>query len=263
MDKRAKAIKAVLNTAAVMIGTKEIGNNDGPQVRKFLAAAGVTVPAPWCAAFVEWCFENAGPEGKPLADVWKPQNLAYCPSIYAWARATGILHSKPREGDVFLYVENGVALHTGFVRGVSADGTKFTTVEGNTNGAGSFDGDVVASKERTVSYVYVFARPSDLIRESAPSDTTWVLKDKSGKKVAEMSERGGRSWIKLRDWQSATGQSIEWDQNAQAPRVGGRLWTKPFEIREGNLAWAMVSDLLGAASLPYRVDLSAHSVVLL
>jgi hypothetical protein len=266
MSVKQRAIDAYLTRAISQIGQGEIGgNNRGPAPKRYLASAHVRVPAPWCAAFVVDCFENSGEYGRVVRELWQPQNLAYCPSIHAWARAMGILHSKPQKGDVFLYVEDGWALHTGFVRDVAVGGRTFLTVEGNTNVAGSFDGDVVASKERTVSDAYVFVRIADLIKEPKAdvADAPWLLIDKSGKPVATMLARAGRSWIKLRDWESVTGLSVEWSATAQVPKVAGRLWTRPFEIRAGNLAWAMVHDLLSDAGLAYRVDLSARSVVLL
>jgi len=260
MDTKTKTLKAVLDIAISQIGAHEVGgNNEGPKPRAYLAAAHVSVPAPWCAAFVAWCFESAHVDA-----LWAPPNLAYCPSVHAWARALGILHTKPQVGDVFLYIADGWALHTGFVVGVRGDGTRFTTVEGNTGGKSEFDGDVVASKERPVNGAYVFVRPGDLIKDTSVSvETPWALLDVHGNALAAMSERGGRSWIRMRDWEHVSGQKVTWDQEAQAPRVAGKRWVKPFEIRGSGLAWAMANDLLAAAGLAYRVDLSAHSVILL
>lgn len=42
------------------IGTHEVGgNNRGPRVEEYLAAAGLPPGQPWCVAFVIWCYQRA------------------------------------------------------------------------------------------------------------------------------------------------------------------------------------------------------------
>jgi len=52
---------AALHIAESQKGVHEIGGaNMGPQVDKYLAAAGVSPGNPWCASFVTWSLEQAG-----------------------------------------------------------------------------------------------------------------------------------------------------------------------------------------------------------
>ena len=48
----------------IALGEMEVrersGNNDGPKVEAYLAAAGLKKGQPWCAAFVSWVYQQAG-----------------------------------------------------------------------------------------------------------------------------------------------------------------------------------------------------------
>jgi len=119
-----------------------------PEIDQYLLNVGLDRPLPWCAAFVYSCFEqacadlcDADPEG--------PHPTNPCP------RTASALHLfseapvdaqifPPAPGDVFVLVHpDGIHGHCGFVEAVSPDGNEITTVEGDTNAAGSSTGDAV------------------------------------------------------------------------------------------------------------------------
>ena len=53
-----------MDIAKTQIGvTKAIGHNDGVQIEKYLKSVGLGKGHPWCAAFVNWCLNQAGNEG--------------------------------------------------------------------------------------------------------------------------------------------------------------------------------------------------------
>jgi hypothetical protein len=95
----------------------------------------------WCADFVAYCVARTGhpvhhhvPWGYPSA----------VSNITRWGQKNGLIRSRPRKGDIFTRKDGG---HTGFV--LSAQGSSFMTVEGNTSGP---LGDVyVASHHRDAS----------------------------------------------------------------------------------------------------------------
>ena len=79
----------------------------------------------WCADFVAWALDRTGDRDKKVP--WGYPSAVK--SINAWAQQNGKLHSQPQKGDIFTYKNHG---HTGFV--LKADGSRFTTIEGNTSG---------------------------------------------------------------------------------------------------------------------------------
>jgi CHAP domain len=94
----------------------------------------------WCADFVSYCVDRTGnhdhkvPWGYPSA----------VRNITAWGQEHGKIHSRPQKGDIFTYKSGE---HMGLV--LSAQGSSFMTVEGNTSGPlGDF---YVASHSRDAS----------------------------------------------------------------------------------------------------------------
>lgn len=121
------------------------GRFRGPRVDDYQRAVGLALPAdisleghPWCAAGVYWCFGHAA------AAATLPGNP--CP------RTAGALHlwdlspltarrQLAAPGDVFVLDKGKGRGHVGFVLAVSPDGQTLTTVEPDTNAAGSTTGD--------------------------------------------------------------------------------------------------------------------------
>ena len=126
----------VLSVARPMVGQREVGDNDGPFVKEILASVGLSPGSPWCAAFNYYVFEKAGFAGRVPRSAWSPD----------WVK--GGRRGNPHPSDVFgiYFASKGRVAHTGLVE--SSDGVFVTTIEGNTNQAGSREGDGVYRKKR-------------------------------------------------------------------------------------------------------------------
>lgn len=138
---------------------REIGGaNRGPRVEEFQRSVGLLPGDPWCAAFVAWCMmksrglatppawcsgsavttwqkgsRRAGPAGActPLFEDFRER----VQPGWIWVRA------RDEAGVADVRQGNWSRGHTGIV--VSVDSVGFHTVEGNTNEAGSREGDGV------------------------------------------------------------------------------------------------------------------------
>ena len=134
------------------LGIREVpdGSNWSPRIAVYLKLGGVTVPAPWCAAFV-------------AAGAWESQgrcsfgHMAHCESIYAVSKKNGTLTKEPYPGHAFVMLHGDGTGHMGFVYRVSKDGSRINTIEGNC-------GNRVKLGERSVSS---FAGFIDLIQENS------------------------------------------------------------------------------------------------
>lgn len=117
---------------------------------------------PWCAAAVHACFNAAITDAAYTADPMQsyvPDNP--CPrtggALHLWELATtrvpyASIAALPAPGDVFVLDHGKGRGHVGFVASVSPDGQSITSVEPDTNAAGSTTGDAWGER---------FWRPSD------------------------------------------------------------------------------------------------------
>lgn len=155
-------VECVLAVARAEIGVREEGVNRGKRVTEYLRAANKAPGNPWCAAFVAWCLTQA--EARLGQSIPLPRT-AYCPTLAAWARKKGVLHDRPRIGDVFLrWGKAGRAhrfKHAGFVSSVTPDA--FVTIEGNTRDAGDRGPDGVVALRRPILDEYRFVRWIDAV----------------------------------------------------------------------------------------------------
>ena len=133
----------ILAIAQSQIGVREAtGKNDGAAVETFLTYTGNKKGDPWCASFVSWVYGKAG--------FSTPKN-AWSPSLFPMAR----LVSDPQAADVFgIYFPKLKRIaHCGLVE--RSKGNWIYSIEGNTNLAGSREGDGVYRKLRhkhTIKY---------------------------------------------------------------------------------------------------------------
>jgi len=136
------------------IGVRELtGHNDGIMVEKYLSSVGLDKGYPWCAAFVKWCFVQAGVKTEingMASSVNNPDR---------WVYHKGKFISEPRPGDAFTLYFNSLGRigHTGFYDG-RQNASIYKTVEGNTNNAGSREGDGVYRKYRSFKATYSINR---------------------------------------------------------------------------------------------------------
>lgn len=142
------------------LGVKEkTGRNDGRRVEEYLRQVGLKRGDPWCAAFICWVFDQAGVKNPHTG--WSPG--LFPKEKVIWQRKIGFQLSEkllkdshvplPQRGDVFgiWFPEKQRIAHAGFVDQWS--GTWLITVEGNSNEAGSREGDGVYRKRRLVKSV--------------------------------------------------------------------------------------------------------------
>ncbi|RKR83176.1 CHAP domain-containing protein [Mucilaginibacter gracilis] len=137
------------------IGVREAtGHNDGVMVETYLHYCGLGKGEPWCASFVCWTFGQAS--------VSNPRS-GYCPNLFTpghviYKRSIHKPQKVPEQGDVWglYFPDKRRVAHVGFV---DQWGSKYViTVEGNTNEAGSREGDGVYRKRRPISSIYVVAK---------------------------------------------------------------------------------------------------------
>ena len=135
--------------------TEATGHNDGQEVERFLAHVGLSAGAPWCAAFVSYCFYRAGYRTPPRSG-WSP---AFFPaSRIVYNNSYSIDSYAPQVGDVFsiYYSSKKRIAHVGFVD--ARHKNYLITIEGNTNNTGSREGIGVFRKYRPIKSVHSVAR---------------------------------------------------------------------------------------------------------
>lgn len=132
--------------ARSQIGVKEqpLGSNAGPQVNAYLKSVGLGPGYFWCAAFVYWCFQQAADQLKVPNTMLRSASSS---DLFAWAKQTGRLVTRPQKGDIFL-VRGGerTHYHTGMVDDVVDGNGRMPTIEGNSNTDGSANGIEVAHR---------------------------------------------------------------------------------------------------------------------
>ena len=137
----------VIEQARKSIGIRELsGRNDGPVVDEILSSVNLEgTKAPWCAAFIVWVGDKAF--GSTLFNpyprsAWSPTFL----TKPTWDRQRKGTPLKP--ADVFgIWLHSmGRVAHVGLVE--KNEGDWLVTIEGNTNGGGSRDGDGVYRRRR-------------------------------------------------------------------------------------------------------------------
>lgn len=137
------SIKAV-KIAVSQIGKQENppGSNWGEPVKTYLSSVGINFAAPWCMAFVYWCYREAAKSLEVSNTAIKTGSV-----LHAWNKAAPpIKTSVPKIGSVFIMDFGKGKGHTGLVE--HFDNEFIYTIEGNTNDAGSREGIKVLRKKR-------------------------------------------------------------------------------------------------------------------
>ena len=136
------------------IGVRELtGKNDGPRVEQYLRSTGLGKGYAWCAAFVKWNFDQGGVYTNITA--WAP--TAHNPVRLIWFQNKQTGNILPADVFTLWYASKKRIAHTGFVDEDSGNGF-LETVEGNTNGGGSRDGDGVYKRKRLKKTLYSVSR---------------------------------------------------------------------------------------------------------
>lgn len=132
----------IIHIASEEIGVQEIsGRNDGARVEEYLQYTGLGPGHEWCAAFVSWCYGQAG--------LPQPRN-PWSPALFPQARRYTPEQRSIRAADVFGIYGIGARRinHVGIVQ--RQEGSYIRTIEGNSN-------DRVESRRRHLRTVYAFA----------------------------------------------------------------------------------------------------------
>ncbi len=130
-----------LEIATSHIGVHEQpnGSNSGPEVNAYLKSIGLNPGYFWCMAHVYYCFSQAANEMQVVNPLYKTGGCQMQLNNRQANKVTGPI----QPGDVFILIFPHGGGHTGIVKEVSADGTQYRAVEGNSNTDGSNDGEQV------------------------------------------------------------------------------------------------------------------------
>lgn len=147
-----------LEVAVSQVGVKEAtGNNDGERVQAYLGSVGLKGNYPWCAAFPHWCYRQTGAVFKPVhryarASAWHPKECR------VWEKKDGVRRRITQAGDHFALYYNhlGRIGHEGWVKDETDD--YIITVEGNTDGSGTREGDGVYIRKRSKRTLHCISR---------------------------------------------------------------------------------------------------------
>jgi hypothetical protein len=162
---RANAVRVLVVATGDLQVREATGRNDGPRVEQMLRYTGLPKGNPWCAAAVYTWLVEAGVEvpGGGRAYAWSPTWHPVARQV--WTNARGVNSrfqgkggTQPMPADVFglHYKHLGRVGHVGLL---FSDGGKYwITIEGNTNDAGSREGDGVYSKRRRKDQITVISR---------------------------------------------------------------------------------------------------------
>lgn len=103
---------------------------------------------PWCMAFVQWVFNEAG---FPL-----PYKTASCSALLNWYKtnAPELVHSEPQRGDIVIYKG-----HTGIFEKPGPDKNYMYVIEGNTSVGNDDNGGAVMERYRKVNAALAFITP--------------------------------------------------------------------------------------------------------
>lgn len=169
----------VVKVAVSQIGYKESpANSNKTKYGKWFGMNGV----PWCAEFLDWCFEKAGAGSlfphNPSAAYAQDEIVSSCKGTWVMKKNTSrsirrayLVQAKP--GDVVTFdfgKMDAYRRHIGIVEKVS--GSNIITVEGNTSKSGSqSNGGMVCRQTRPYTYICAAARPaySDAVKPVPPT----------------------------------------------------------------------------------------------
>ena len=157
-------VEKALTIARAELGTMEIpANSNNVKYNTWYYGKAVSGSAyPWCMAFVQWVFNQAGMK--------LPYLTASCNTLLTWYQKNkpASVVKTPAPGDIIIYNFG----HTGIVESVSSG--MVTAIEGNTSpsAAGSqSNGGMVCRRTRSASLVTAYIRP-DYEKEEEKMDNT-------------------------------------------------------------------------------------------
>lgn len=190
----------ILAIARAEIGTKESPPNSN-KCKYNTAYYGREVSGSgyaWCAAFVWWCFREAGaPEL-----FYGGQKTAYCPTLMTYHKGQGqAVQGGYKPGDVIFFNFSGKqnAAHVGICE--SWDGQYITTIDGNTGTGNEANGGAVMRRKRHKKYIVGAYRPKYQAQkkeepELTESEVRKLVRDEYAKIEAERAALPASDWAK-------------------------------------------------------------------
>lgn len=139
----------IVHIASGEIGVREAtGNNDGKRVEEYLLYTDLGKGHEWCAAFVSWCYGQAGLPAP--RNPWSPALFPKAKTYRKGIRDGRLSENDIRPADIFgIYGVSAKRInHVGLVREVK--GNYLITIEGNSNNR-------VESRRRHLSTIYALA----------------------------------------------------------------------------------------------------------
>jgi hypothetical protein len=178
MMKNPRAI--IAQVAREYLGTKETSTNRGPHLAEFWAKtsypSGATDRQPWCSAFATFCAVE-GDRRSPELALRVPPTFPAVAQWLPWARdpkngcliftSADVAQGKqaPMAGDIVIFLPR--LSHIGIVAQDYHGTGPVATIEGNTNAAGSREGDGVWVKSRALNFCGSFIRIPAVGKEAA------------------------------------------------------------------------------------------------
>lgn len=150
---------------------------------------------PWCCAFLWWLFQQAGAEKL----FYGGGRTAYCPTLLAYHKGQAV-NGDYKPGDVIFFNFSGKsgAAHVGICE--SWDGTKITTIDGNTGQGNEANGGAVLRRTRDKKYIVGAYRPA---YEEEESMTQLQFDNLMADWLARQSERPESPWGKMAEAKAA------------------------------------------------------------
>lgn len=151
---------------------------------------------PWCMAFVQWCYNEAG--------MRLPYKTASCSALLDWYKKNHpqCVVTRPQPGDVVIY-DFG---HTGIVE--SGNAVKVTAIEGNTTAGSSgsqSNGGGVYRRIRNTSCVRAYIRPIAAMQTAEKEDDEMLTYEQwmeyQARYRKELQDNDSGSWSEeARQW---------------------------------------------------------------
>jgi hypothetical protein len=140
------------------VGIKEsTGNNDGPEVEKFLRSTKLSKGYPWCGSVQHYAYRKCGLTLKPeamhaRASYWHTEDRI----IWQWPDDVNIIE-RGDHGAIWSRSLKRVS-HTFAIDSIDHEKGIVWTLEGNTNAEGSRDGNVFAKRRRSLKALHSVSR---------------------------------------------------------------------------------------------------------
>lgn len=141
--------RAVMGEASNNVGIRETSKNYSPAISRFLAFVGISKPSPWCAAFACTMVNDAC---KKLGIKNKMPKSASVHALVIKAKKAGLWTPACTPGYLCAHDSGGGKGHMGIAASYKLSNDDVMSIEGNTNKAGSREGDSVEVKFRPMSY---------------------------------------------------------------------------------------------------------------